>query len=157
MTLVQFDNQLVLDKVILILTIAKTISKKRSAKASASKPFGKPPPGDKTLGIDPEIRFYAIEDGYETEEVKQAEILVIYDSSLAASKQNLITSKFPYIDMFDHEGPAVISKIRDLTAGVFEHLYITSPMDVGKGTAYTQLILRGAALKKYVEVLVTYR
>ena len=70
--------------------MAKTISKKISVKASAAKPLGKFPPRDKTIGIDPEICFYAIEDGDETEEVEEAEILVVYDSSLAASKKNLI-------------------------------------------------------------------
>ena len=100
---------------------------------------------------------YAIEDGDDTEEGQEAEILVINDSSLAAYKQNLGKRKFPYIDMFNHEGPKVISAMRDLTAGVFEHLEITSPMDVDKSLAYTQRIIRGAALKKYREVLVTCR
>ena len=49
--------------------------------------------------------------------------------------------------MFDHEVPVVISAMRDLTVGVFEHLEITSTMDVGKRLAYTQRILIGAALK----------
>ena len=40
--------------------MAKTISKKISVKASSAKPLGKPPTGDKTFGLDPEIRFYAI-------------------------------------------------------------------------------------------------
>ena len=48
--------------------MAKTISKKISVKASASKPSWKSPPGDKNFGIEPEIRFYAIEDGDKTEE-----------------------------------------------------------------------------------------
>ena len=47
--------------------------------------------------------------------------------------------------------------MRNITVGVFEHLNITSPMDVDKRLAYTQRILRGAALKKYQEVLVTCR
>ena len=47
--------------------------------------------------------------------------------------------------------------MRDLNVGVFEHLDITSPMDVDKRLAYTKRILRGAALKKYREVLVTCR
>ena len=45
--------------------------------------------------------------------------------------------------------------MRDITAGVFEHLEIISPMDVDKRTAYTQRI--GSALKEYLEVLVTCR
>ena len=57
--------------------------------------------------------------------------------------------------MFDHEGTAVISPMRDITVGVFENLNITSPMDVDKKLAYTQRILRRAALKKYREFLVT--
>ena len=40
-----------------------------------------------------------------------------------------------------------------LTSGVFENLEITSPMDADKRIAYTQRILRGAALKKYKAVL----
>ena len=86
----------------------KTIGRKISVKASATKLLNKPPPGDKTLGIDPEIRFYKLEDGGDTEEVEESEIIVIRDSSIAPSKQYLINRKFPYIDTFDHEGPAVV-------------------------------------------------
>ena len=32
--------------------------------------------------------------------------------------------------MFDHEVPAVVSTMSDLTVGVFEHLEIKSPIDV---------------------------
>ena len=39
-------------------------------KASTSKPNSKPPPGDKTLGIDPDIHFNKIEDSSNTEEGK---------------------------------------------------------------------------------------
>ena len=46
----------------------KTIVKKISDKVSAAKPLGKPPPGDKTLGVESEILFCAIEDSDETEE-----------------------------------------------------------------------------------------
>ena len=49
---VRFDNRIVLDKVILFLTMEKTISKKNSVKDSAANTSGKPPPGDKTLGVD---------------------------------------------------------------------------------------------------------
>ena len=66
------DNWLVLYKDISLLTMAKTISKKRSVKASASKPSGKNPTGDKTFGIDPEILFCAIEDGDGTEKEEEA-------------------------------------------------------------------------------------
>ena len=48
--------------------MAKIISKKILVKESEAKPLGKPPPGNKNLGIDPEIRFYAMEDGDDTEE-----------------------------------------------------------------------------------------
>ena len=40
-------------------------------KASISKPNGKPLPGDKTLGIDPYICFYEIEDGNKTKDVEK--------------------------------------------------------------------------------------
>ena len=43
--------------------------------------------------------------------------------------------------------------MRDLTVRVFEHLDITSPMEVYKSIAYTQRIMIGAALKKYKAVL----
>ena len=45
-----------------------TISKKSLVKASEAKPLGKTPPGDKTLGLEPETLFHNIEDGDETEE-----------------------------------------------------------------------------------------
>ena len=134
--------------------MVKTISKKISVKASSSKPLGVPPPGDKTLGIEPATLFYSIEDGYDTKEGEEAETLVIHDSRLAASNQNLVKRKFPYIDAFDHEGPAVVSAMRDLTVEVFEHLETISPMDVNQRVAYTQIILKGDALKKYREVMV---
>ena len=102
--------------------MAHTISKKISVKASTSKPSGKPPPGDKTCGIDPAIRFYEIEDEDETEKGEEAEILVVYNSSLAASKQNLVKRQFTYIDTFNHDGPVVINTMQNLTVGVFEHL-----------------------------------
>ena len=47
--------------------MAKSISKKSSVKDSAAKPSGKPPPGDKTFGLETAIRLYAIEDGDEDE------------------------------------------------------------------------------------------
>ena len=127
--------------------MAKPISNKISVKASTAKPLGKPPPRDKTCGLEPYIRFYEIEDGDDTEKVEESEILVVYDSSLAASKKNLIKRQFPYIDTFDHEGPVVINVMRNLTVRVFEHLEIILPTDVDKMLAYTQRILRGSALK----------
>ena len=56
--------------------MAKNIIKKSSVMASASKPLGKPPYGDKTCGLETAIRLYAIEDGYETEKGEESEILV---------------------------------------------------------------------------------
>ena len=50
----------------------KSISKRNSVKASTAKPSGKPPPGEKTLGIEPAIRFYEIEDGGNTEEGEES-------------------------------------------------------------------------------------
>ena len=112
--------------------MANTISDKSSVKASEAKPSGKPPPGDKTFGLDPAIRFYSIEDRDKTEKGEESEILVVYDSSLTSSKQNLVKRQFPYIDMFDQEGPVVINAMRDLTVRVFNYLATTSPIDVKK-------------------------
>ena len=110
--------------------------------------MGKPPPGDKSFGIASAIRYYDIEDRDDTEKGYEAEILVVYDSSLAAYKKNLIKRQFTYIDTFDHEGPVVINAMHNLTVGVFENLDIILPVDAEKRIAYTQHILRGAALKK---------
>ena len=66
-----------LDKVILIMTMTKTIFNKISVKSSAANPSGKPLPGDKTLGLETAIHFYAIEYGDDTEEKKEVVILVI--------------------------------------------------------------------------------
>ena len=71
------------------MTMVKTISKKISVKASAAKPFGKPLPGDKTSELDPDIRFYAIEYGYETEEVEQAETFFFTTQALRRLSKTL--------------------------------------------------------------------
>ena len=47
--------------------ISKTTGKKILAKDWASNPLVKPPPGDKTLGIDLAICFYELEDVDDTE------------------------------------------------------------------------------------------
>ena len=65
------------------------------------------------------------------------------------SKKKLMKRKFPYINMFDHEGPTIVRSMRNLTVGVFENLDITSPMDMYRRVAYTQSILIKAALKHY--------
>ena len=46
--------------------MAKSISKRNPLKASTAKPLGNPPPGNKTLVINPDIRFYEIEYGDKT-------------------------------------------------------------------------------------------
>ena len=65
-------NRLVLDKDISLLNMANSISKKSSFKASVDKPLVKPPPRDKTCGFEPDICFYYIEDGDETEKGEEA-------------------------------------------------------------------------------------
>ena len=87
--------------------MVKTISSKSLVKASTTKTSGNNTPEDKTLGINPAIQFYTLEDSNETEEGEEAEILVINNSSLAASKQNLVKRKFPNMDTFDNKGHAV--------------------------------------------------
>ena len=62
----------------------------------------------------------------------------MHNLSLTATNQNLIKRKFPYIDMFNHQGPDVVRVMRDLTVGVFEIIGVTSPMDVDKIIKYTQ-------------------
>ena len=52
--------------------MARSISKKNTVKASIYKPLGKPPPGDKTIGTDPDIRFYEIEDVNNTGGVEES-------------------------------------------------------------------------------------
>ena len=105
------------------------------------------------MDVDTKIRLYKLEDSDETEEVEESYILVVHNSSLAVYKQNLVKRKFPYIDIFDHGKPAVFNAMPDLTSGLFEHLDINSSLDVDQRVAYTQLIIRGAALKNYKAVL----
>ena len=108
--------------------------------------MGKPLPRDKILELDTETRFYELYDVDKTEEGEEAETIVIHDSILVESKQNHVKRKFPYINTFDHEGPAGVSTMRNITIGVFEHLKTTSPMLVDQRISYMQHILRGAAL-----------
>ena len=43
--------------------------------------------------------------------------------------------------------------MRDLMVGVFEHLYIIFVIDVDLRIKYTERILRGPAIKKFLHVL----
>ena len=115
--------------------MTNTISRKISAKASADKHLVKSLPRDKSIGLEPEIKFYELEDRGKTEEGEEEEIIVIYDSRLAESKQNIVKRKLPYINTFVHEGPAVVSVMCNLTSRLFEHLDITSPMEVDQRIA----------------------
>ena len=47
--------------------------------------------------------------------------------------------------------------MHDLTRGVFEHLEITSTIDVDRKVKYTQRLLRGLALNKYKTVLAEWK
>ena len=51
--------------------MVKTTSKKISGEASTENPLVKPPPWDKTLGLDPEIRFCTLEDVDDTSGVEE--------------------------------------------------------------------------------------
>ena len=66
-----------------------------------------------------------------------------------AYKQNFVKRKFPWIDIFDHEVPAVINTMGDLTVGLFGHLDISSRLDLGLKIKDTVQILRGPALKTF--------
>ena len=53
--------------------MARSISMKmKKLKASTSKPNVKPPPGDESLGLEPVIGFYEIEEGGNTEEGEES-------------------------------------------------------------------------------------
>ena len=52
--------------------MVNTTSKKISVKSSKAKPLGKPPPGDKTMGLEPEICFYKLEDGNDNTEGEES-------------------------------------------------------------------------------------
>ena len=59
--------------------MAKTTSKKISAKASVSKPLVKPPPVDKTLGLGPVIRLYTIEESDDTAPGEEVETIFAHN------------------------------------------------------------------------------
>ena len=88
-------------------------------KSSTVKPLRNPPPGDKHLGLETAICFCELEEGDNTKEGEDAEILIIQDKILASTKQNLIKRKLPYIDTFDKQVAAVACAMRDLTRRVF--------------------------------------
>ena len=84
--------------------MAKTTRKKCSVKASAAKPSGNPPTGDKTFGTETAICFYAIEDGDDTEKGEEAEILFVTTKasqqlSNKENKQESLSSKLnPHVN-----------------------------------------------------------
>ena len=55
--------------------------------------------------------------------------------------------------MFNHKVPAVINAMHDIIVGVFEHLKITSSLDLDIRIKYTERILRNSDMKKYRQVL----
>ena len=57
----------------------RSIIKRNSAKASTAKRLDTPLHEDKSFGLDPDTRLYLIEDGDNTEEGEDAEILIIHD------------------------------------------------------------------------------
>ena len=61
----------------------------------------------------------------------------MHNQSLTETEQNVIKKNFLCINMFDHQGLAVVRAMNDLTVGVFEHLEITSPMDFDQIIGYT--------------------
>ena len=60
------------------------------------------------------------------------------------TKQNLVKSKFPFINTFNHTVPAVVRAMCYLTV---------SYMDVDQMIGYTQKTFRGSTVKKYKTVL----
>ena len=55
--------------------------------------------------------------------------------------------------MLDYNRLSIISAMHDLMAGVFEHIYFTSILDIGLRIKYTERILRVSALNKFLQVL----
>ena len=94
----------------------------KTVKASTAKSNSKPPPGDKSLGIETAIRFYKIEYGDKNEEGEESENLVIHDLILTTTNKNLIKRDLPYIDTLDQQRPAVVRVIWDITARVFGNI-----------------------------------
>ena len=96
--------------------------KRNTVKALTDKTLGKSPRGDKSIEIDPDILFYELEDGDNTEGGKYAEILIIQYKNHAKIKQNLVKMNLPYINTFDHQGSTVVCVMCDRTNRVFENL-----------------------------------
>ena len=79
--------------------MARTISMKMKTATSN----GSPPPKDKTLVFEPDIRFYEIEDGDNTDSEEESEILIMRDKSLTVTRKQIIKRKSPYINTFYHK------------------------------------------------------
>ena len=77
----------------------------------------------------------------------------MHNKSLTATKKNLVKKKFPFIDTFNNTGLTVVRVMHDLTVRLFEHQETTSPTDSDQRIAYTEWIIRGAALNKYKIIL----
>ena len=81
--------------------MARSISKRNTVNAQTANTSGKPPPGDKSFEIEPDICFYALEDGDHTEEGEDGETLTTQDKRLTETKQNIFKRNSPYINTFD--------------------------------------------------------
>ena len=78
---------------------------------------------------------------------------MIQDKILPTTNQNLVKSRFPYIDKFGCTKLAVVCAMWDLTNGVFEHLELSSHF-VNKRVNCMQRLIMGPEVKKYKTVLV---
>ena len=61
------------------------------------------------------------------------------------------------ITNFYHEVPNVFNVMHDLMLCIFEHLGITSSLDVDDRVKYIERILKGESQKKFKSVLVSYK
>ena len=59
--------------------------------------------------------------------------------------------------MFDHEVPILVNGMRNISVGVFEHLYITSKLDVYQNIKYNERTLIGPELNKYIAPLLAWK
>ena len=96
-------------------------------RVSKHKPLtGSPLPWDKYPRLEPDIRFYKLEDNDKSDSGYESVIYIKIDKSSYANNQNTKKLTFQIIKSFGHQVPKVIPMLREVKVSAFEHLFITT-------------------------------
>ena len=73
------------------------------------------------------------------------------------TNKNLQKILSPIIKSFHHEGPVVVSVLRDMSVGIYEHLGIASWGKLDKSWMFFDKVIMGPALTKFINAKLSFK